>query len=314
MKKSYLCSRGYDKEYNKLLPVCDNCPNILSCIDEIKSNGREYRQFKMRNCKINVFGEDKIEIVIYKKDFYWLEDSANLKNDIEKNFVIYDCPSRGRVLIPREESIRINDLYESLEACSKRAQDNYFGYAYANEWKYFFTFTFDRKKVNRYDDDEVMYHWQLFRKKLQYYDKDVKILTVKERHEDGALHFHGLIQTEKDFNLKPHYDKNGVWKLSKSGAPLFEFNFWDYGLHTIAVLPKDGNYAAAINYLITYTTKQSNVGYRQKRYFKTQNLNFKESFVTNEDDAMDIIANAHFDVYKDNENMTVYRTFNVKNG
>lgn len=312
--RSYLCAKGYDKQKNRLLSVCDNCQYFLCCINEIKNNGQPFRRYKVRNCKVNIFNDKKIEIVIYKKSFYWLEDSANLITDVKKNFYNYDCPKRGKVLIPKKNNVRMMHLYDSLNACSKRAKDNYFGYAYANEWKYFFTFTFDKEKVNRYDDEEVIHHWTLFRKRLQYFDKDVKILCIKERHKDGALHFHGLIYTEKDFILKPYYGKDGNWKLSKTGAPLFQFDFWDFGLHTIAVLPKKDNYEVVINYLVKYTTKEANIGYRQKRFFRTQNLNYKESFVTSDGDIYDLLTVKDFKVYKDNEHVKVLRTFNINQG
>jgi hypothetical protein len=260
---------------------------------------------------VNDFGNGKIEVVVYKKNFAWLKDYENYQLAMQKNFLPYDDPVYGRVLLPLNDEARISKLLETLDDTSKRAQDTFYGYALANHWKYFFTFTFDPAKVDRYDDTAVVDLWALFARRLRHHDKKVKILCIKERHADGALHFHGLIDTERDFVLKPHYE-NGVWKRSKNGDPLFEFDMWDYGMHTLVVLDKDTNQDRVVNYLITYVTKQGNTGFGKRRFFRTHNLKYKFSYVAENGAEQGLIADNGLRLYKDADGLTVWRNFNIK--
>lgn len=299
----------------KFTAVCEKCGNYLICRKELLSNSKSFKFNSERSAVYNDFGNNQKEVIVYKKPFPYLVDYENIDFEVKKNFFPYDCPEQGRVLIPLYDDVRISDLYNSLEDSSSRARDNYFGYAFANEWKYFFTFTFDPKKVNdRTDDDEIMHYWQVFRRKLQRFDNDVKILCIRERHsKDGALHFHGLIDMKYDLLLKPHYDKNGVWQISKSGAPLFECDVWQYGLHTIAVLPAGiENQIRAINYLIMYTTEANDIGFGKKRFFRTKNLNFKNKAVLSDKEADYILNENPMSVYKETDKYIVYRNFNIK--
>jgi hypothetical protein len=312
-----------NSEVRQLSERCEGCVHYLSCTKHLKDKFGSYVLRVPRDSVINDFGGGRLEVVIYGKKFQWLEDYENYQLDLKKNFMPYDCPTYGRVLIPFREEARLQHMLDTLADSSFRARDNFYGYALSNCWKYFYTFTFDPKKVDRYDDSQIMWLWQMFRQKLQRWDRDVKILCVRERHEDGALHFHGLIDTQKDFLLKPYYDdraanftvSNGKkWALSKFGDPLFTFDLWDYGINTLVVLPKDAeeNQTRVANYMIGYVTKQGGTGYGKKRFFRTQNLNFKEQHVTNRADAESLIVEAGLKLYKTTDKLTVYRNFNIK--
>jgi hypothetical protein len=304
-----VCFRTHNT-FDNFSKWCEGCSYYLLCAKHLLEENGTYKLVVPRDTVVNDFGKNRTEIIIYKKHFQWLADYENYSLDLTRNFKPIDDEKYGRLLLPLTEDARMSTLLSTLEDTSARAQDNFYGYALSNQWKYFFTYTFDKTKVDRYDDDEVISLWSTFRRKAQREDPDIKILAIKERHEDGALHFHGLMNTDKDFLLKPHYDKNGVWKLSKCGDPLFEFDLWNYGLHTLAVLPKDGNHDRVVNYMITYVTKQGNTGFGKKRFFRTHNLKFKEHFITNSTEARDIIAAENLEVYKDTDKFTVYRNFN----
>jgi hypothetical protein len=98
-------------------------------------------------------------------------------------------------------------------------------------------------------------------------------------------------------------------KLSGSGIPLLRIKDWKNGIATLAVLPKDGNYAAVVNYMEKYISKEGNIGYCQKRYYRTRNLDFKNKSIiyANADELDELVQSLGLEAVKDNDKMTVYR-------
>lgn len=62
-----------------------------------------------------------------------------------------------------------------------------------NDFEWFLTFTFDREKVDRYNDDDIYNCYIRFVKNLVKVYPKMKYITVPERHKSGALHFHMLV-------------------------------------------------------------------------------------------------------------------------
>lgn len=325
--------------------VSDNATVFYDCSDCKQCHRKlniPFRSYKDANTVINYFSSDQIELVKYKKNFQILDDSENLTGNLKKLDIdgeeIY-LPKEGirdwhlkdnyrlssgvernfnkvdDILVPVNKNIRDWNLFESIRNCSRRAQNNYYGFALANKWKYFVTCTVSPDKCDRFNDEEVKRLWSLFIHRVKRFDNKAKILGVPERHESGALHFHALIDTDKDFDIEIYYNKKGDAQYSKTGAPLFTFKLWDFGLCTLAILPAHDNQSAVINYLITYTTKQCNLGYGNRRFYRTQNLSYKKSFCdyTTDTYCEDFISNFSLQVYKETDSLIVYRNFNIKN-
>lgn len=81
-----------------------------------------------------------------------------------------------------------------LAASLSRAKSTILEYALCNDWEYFFTFTLDGEKWERYSIGEVlpqMMQWLANLRKTKY--PRLRYLLVPELHRDGAWHFHGLI-------------------------------------------------------------------------------------------------------------------------
>lgn len=286
-----------------------DCPNCCKCHEQL---GLIYRKYKSSNCVVNTYSDGRIEMIIYNKPFQVIEEHANLQGNKQgRNYRKIISEDYGIMLIPKSESIRDQQLYTSLSKCSTRAQDNYYGKALSNKWKYFATFTVSPEICNRYDDKEVKDLWGLFRQRLVKKYPNCKYLCVPERHDNGALHFHCLLWTSQDIPLKPYIGKQGK-QYSKTGAELYTFDLWDYGICTLAIIPPEDNQCKVINYLIAYTTKQSNLGWGQRRFFATRNLLDKSKSNFMQEDTDDIEDMYELDFYKKKDNCTIYRNFNVK--
>ena len=275
-----------------------------------------------------------------------IEDSINRSRKFVKN-------SEG-ILIPNREDSLVSDLLCTVRHSIKRSLDLFYGYALSNDWDYFLTFTINNF-YDRFNSELVKSLWTQFlhnftrRKGFE----DSKVLCVPEPHESGALHFHFLLgecNIDKylvraynqqpfliDINTKqPKLDEFGnkipnKYYLeplySKYGEPIYNFmldekgtqKLWNNGFVTVVKLPKDYNRLRVVNYLIGYTTKETNVGYNQKAFFHTQNLNYKVKtceMLTDSDidnlvfECMD--TNKDIQVFKQKEKFTVYRLYNKK--
>ncbi len=298
----------WGKNYNGVGEVFYDCPNCKKCHLEL---GLPFRKYKSSNMIINDFGGGKCEFIIYDKPFYVIDDYVNLeKTNNSKNYRKIDT-EYGKLLVPKNEDIRDSKLYTSVSNCSKRAQDNYYGIALSNKWKYFATFTIAPQYCDRYNDYEVKELWRLSRMSLTKKYLDLQYLCVPERHKDGALHFHALLNTEYDIPLKP-YIENGIQQVTSTGALLYLFDSWKYSISTLAVIPPEDNQSAVINYLIAYTTKQSNLGWGQRRFFASRNLLRKTKltdYTTTPEDIADMYDLELYKIIKGKG--VVFRNFNI---
>lgn len=341
------------------------CPNFKQCC---LLAGETYKKYKSVNVVINCFGQDRYDLVYYPEGFVVPEVLiTNEEDDIDRSrkFKLVD----NNLLMPLKDSATISSLEKTISKGSKRAQDNYFGYALANKWTHFFTFTFSPKFCEKYDDYEVKYLWKKFRQSVQEIDKAAKILCVPERHKSGSLHFHVLASFTKDipivdygdasklptrtdkygntgfctykkdgsFTLLPNtaqknyfvpYYDYGKLKRSSSGEQLFCLNSYNYGICSCAFLPiqDELQQLKVSNYLITYTTKEGNLGYNQKRYYRTSNLNYKNKMVLtlSEDELKTFLKENNMEHYSSKNTkmdlntagktsrFEVYRNFNLR--
>ena len=127
----------------------------------------------------------------------------------------------------------------------KRGKDKIFDIAILNDFDYFVTFTLDSAKISRYDYKEIsskLKQWLNNATKRN----ECKYLIVPELHQDGAVHFHGLIKG--NFNL---IDSGRKYK----GKPIYNLQNWKYGFTTCVEL--DENKLAVARYICKYITKDT---------------------------------------------------------
>lgn len=292
------CATKNNTEY------CTTCPNYKACRLE---RGLEYREYAMKNVVINVYPDsNKIEVLRYKKPFRHLVEAENLdpvdrQRLLEKNV-------KGEYE-PVSDDFTIQALQRSIRSASKRSKDNFYGYAQANDWEYFVTLTFSPEVVDRSDDAAVIHLWSEFQRWCKRKSPDCKMLMIPERHEKGEIHFHGLM-SDIALTLTPATNaKTGEPLYSRTGFPLFNIKDWTNGFSTLAIIPKEDNYRRVVNYMEKYISKDGNIGYNQKRFFRTRNLLFKNKSILLYDDCEfeDFIKSLGLEEVKDSDRMTVYR-------
>jgi hypothetical protein len=146
-----------------------------------------------------------------------------------------------------------------------RAKTSVYDLTKSNNWEYFITITFDKAKINRYDAEEI---GKRFAKLLNNIKNrkcsNLKYILVPELHQDGAIHFHGLLSNTEGltFEKTPYKAKNG----------LYIYNVLDFNLgFTTATKVTDTHKAS--NYITKYITKEIiATNFNKKHYWSSKNL------------------------------------------
>jgi hypothetical protein len=136
-----------------------------------------------------------------------------------------------------------------------------------NDFTHFITYTFDQKKVDRYDAEAVCKKLLNFMTVVQREAKaqglpKFEYLIVPEPHKDGALHFHGLFK-----NYPGELTLNGY--KDKGGRPIYTLEHYKLGKHEATVI---GNLKATANYCKKYITKELMIQPNKKRYHTSKGL------------------------------------------
>lgn len=158
------------------------------------------------------------------------------------------------------------DRTANVARAQRRARSRVFDLAMSNDFTYFVTFTLDRQKVDRYDAGEIT------RRLNSWLDNRVRrsglaYVLVPERHKDGAIHFHGLINDALPVTPSGTFAHGGDKpRRPRSAAELAEwrekpeefhevFNLpaWSLGFST--AIPLYGSRAAACGYVCKYISK-----------------------------------------------------------
>lgn len=153
------------------------------------------------------------------------------------------------------------EISDSEKRAKRRARQRVYDLAACNSFDLFITLTLDAAQIDRYDYKPVV------RKMGQWLDNRVRrqglrYLMVPELHKDGALHFHGLINSEavKLVDSGRRY---------KDGRAIYNLPEWSLGFTTAMRLM--GNYDAVCAYICKYITKQNgNTDVRQGSDFSTK--------------------------------------------
>lgn len=277
------------------------------------------RVVKTVNTKLNHF-RNFVELIVYKKDFEIWSGALDyeLIDDITGEKVVRgrSFEKVGDLLKPLHDGVTIEKYEKSIRSAQKRAKENYYGYAFSNAWKYFLTATISVNEFD-YSDDAVKLYWSLFRKKLQYYFPNVKIICVPERHnnERANIHFHALVGEcdLSNFIKIAISKKTGKPIKTKKGNQVYNCTLWDKGFTQLCIID-NVDYIQQIKsvcYLAKYLVKDNNIGYNQKKYYRTNNLDYKNKLMLyqTEYEIAHTIKDGYFETHKDNDRFTVYRRF-----
>lgn len=162
---------------------------------------------------------------------------------------------------------KIYKAAHSLSESLRRTKSMIYSHGRANTWEWFVTYTFDPKKINSTDYDEVYSYLSEHLKNIRKRKcPNMKYLVVPEYHADGSkFHFHALMSNidELDF-VDSGIKVNGKIKWNIKN---FKAGF------TTALRIGDGESARTSNYLSKYITKT--LVYHTKnrqRYLISKNL------------------------------------------
>lgn len=174
-------------------------------------------------------------------------------------------PQQGETLRGSEESTKAGSMVASLERARRRARAKVADYARCNEFKYFVTLTLDAVQVDRYDISAVI------RRLNRWLDNGVRrsglrYLLVPELHQDGAIHFHGLVNDalemvdsgtiKLDGGKKPRKPRSKAQRAEwLDGGGHVVYNISEYKLGFSTAIELYGDYNKAITYVCKYIGK-----------------------------------------------------------
>lgn len=151
---------------------------------------------------------------------------------------------------------------ENKERSLRRTQKELQDLIDCNDFEWFGTFTFDAKKIDRYDEKLVKTTFTKWANNQKRHSPNMNYIFVPERHKDGAIHFHALLG---NYNGKMQ-QSGSKWQ----GEPIFNLTSYKYGFTNFTKIrdkAKTANYCRKYITKDMYSTKAS-----QRRYWRSTNL------------------------------------------
>ena len=173
-----------------------------------------------------------------------------------------------------------NFAYNKIRS-TRRTKQTIYEIARANHWDYFVTFTFAEDRWNYDEKKRQLRKWFNNFKSRQMKDRVFEYLVVPELHDDGAIHFHGLIQGDLSDHISRKYGYNDK----------FVINSFRFG---ICEIEKVKNRYKVSNYITKYITKDLLDQVKNKRRFFYSSGLYKpkkEYFFTETQNLYDFISN-----------------------
>lgn len=182
--------------------------------------------------------------------------------------ILYKTPYTPK---PQKENTRKMNLgsrfsENSGESSIRRTRRTLHDYVKCNDFDLFVTFTFDPKKIDRYDMTMTYLKMRTWIHNQVRKDPDFKYILVPEKHKDGAIHFHALMSGHP-FPLK----KTNVIQENKR---VYNITAFRWGFTAATFLQKDDpdSKAKAANYIAKYITKDMITIHNKHRYIASRNL------------------------------------------
>lgn len=229
------------------------------------------------NCKV-IFYNNEIQINRYDYGISVSENHYKSREEIEESLENGTIDFEDNQQCSRVASSDFADRDKVNQARSlRRSMQSIYEIARSNSFDYFATFTFAE---NRYDYDSCKEKLLQWLKNFQKRKKRIEWLCVPEQHEDGAWHFHAMIQGDMT-----EYLVAGV-HVGRYIIPSYRF-----GINELEPI-RDSNRCAA--YITKYITKELALCLKNKRrYFYSAGLKkpvAKEFYLDDNMDIFDFIA------------------------
>lgn len=220
--------------------------------------------------------EYNIKIVHYKNydEVQFFRDSVVCRDDVlidEDGVISHKVREPKKIYNPFTNEMEVMSDFDEqkhyIYISYKRTKNVVYKLAFNNQpWDWFFTFTFNKEKVDRYNYDECckkMSQWLNNVKKR--YCFEIAYIIVPERHKDGAWHFHGLFKNCD--NLK-FYETD---LIDKHGRRIYNVSQYKYGFTTATCVDSSEN---ASSYILKYINKDlfDEKFKNKRRYWRSKNL------------------------------------------
>lgn len=157
-------------------------------------------------------------------------------------------------------------------------------YSRCIKWEKFITITFAPEKINRYDYSECSKTVRQWLHNQRRNAPDLQYLLVPELHQDGAIHFHGLLANIGKIKFKDSE------KRTKDNRPIYNMSAWANGFTTATDVTNTHSVSKYIGKYITKELCATTSG--QQRYFVSQNMptpDISTFIVDNDDDFNDLL-------------------------
>lgn len=153
---------------------------------------------------------------------------------------------------------------KNLERSLRRTKNKIYDIAKSNQWEWFFTLTFNPKKVDSFNYEIVTDKLSQWLKNMRKKCPNMMYLVVPEQHESGRWHFHGLFSHVEDMRF---VDSE---KRDKKGRIIYNVGSYRLGFSTAT---KIDDVKKACSYIAKYTTKElCMVTKGKKRYWCSKNV------------------------------------------
>lgn len=200
----------------------------------------------------------------------YMNDKENLLYDTTKEYIemyrttVYKYPINLEKLKQKDinKKLKLSFSEDSLQRSVRRSRTAINDYVKCNQFDIFITFTFNPKKVDRYDllgTYLKMQGW-LGRQHRKY--PDFRYIIVPEQHKDGAIHFHALISGFGGSLTKT--------RVIQNNKRVYNVNSFTFGFTNAQYLDDDKQKATA--YLCKYITKDMQLLSNRRRYWCSKNL------------------------------------------
>ncbi len=163
----------------------------------------------------------------------------------------------------RRKNKTVDDIEQDIARSVRRSRRVINDYVLMNDFDLFITFTFNPKKVNRYDLDLCFLRMQswLWRQQRAY-SEPFRYIIVPEKHKDGAIHFHAL--------FGGYQGKLKKTKVIQNNKRVYNLSSFRYGFTNAQYL--DDDKLKTVAYLCKYITKDMVLVSNRRRYWCSKNL------------------------------------------
>ena len=197
--------------------------------------------------KVKTYPDGSVETVVYRQEFV-----SGTPVERSGSYVPRDERTDEEIELEREQ-----DIFANLTRVKRKIKD----YVLCNDFDMFWTITFNK---DRHDSDKCFSKFRNWLKFMRKKDSTFSYIFVPERHEDGAIHFHGVTS-----GFKGKMFDSGI---KKKGLTVYNSGNWKHGFSTVTMIQHKGKTASYLSKYITKGMDTSAVEKGKKKYWLSNGL------------------------------------------